>query len=117
MADITKAALSDRVLQHLGVLAAGATAATADTTLVSEEIDATWSRLRKFGLVPFATSAIPDWSQQQLCDIVAYKCAPKYGITGQRLSELAARAREAEFDLNRQVSGFKHKRRTPAEYF
>lgn len=117
MADITEANLSDRVLQHLGILAAGATAASADTTLVEEEIQATWSRLRKFGLAPFALSAIPDWAQQQLCDLVAYECAPKYGITGQRFLELAERARVAEFDLNRQLSGFKHKRRTHAEYF
>ena len=104
MATIAKAALRNRVLEHLGVVAAGATPATADQTLVEEEIDASWQRLRKFGLVPFATSAVPEWAQQQLCDYVAYYCAPKYGVSGQRLLEMRARAKEAEFDLARQVS-------------
>ena len=117
MADIAKAALRNRVLEHLGVLAAGATAATADQTLVDEEIDASHARLRKFGVVPFPTSAIPDWAQQQMCDYVAYKCAPKYGVSGQRLVELAMRAKEAEFDLARQVSGYRHNLRVRPEWF
>ncbi len=116
MADIAKAALRSRVLEHLGIIAAGATPASADQTLVDEEIDASHSRLRKFGLVTFPTSAIPDWAQQQLCDYVAYYVAPKYGISGQRLIELSARATKAEFDLARQVSGYKHPKRVAPEW-
>lgn len=117
MADITKQSLRDRVLQNIGVLAAGATAASLDVTLVEEKIDALYAQLRKFGLVPFPVTSIPDWAQQQMEDIVSYAVAPTYGVTGNRLNELREAKRVGEFDLNRQLSGFKHKRRTPAEYF
>jgi hypothetical protein len=116
MADIAKAALRNRVLEHLNIVAAGATPATSDQTLVDEAIDAAWSRDRRFGTVPFPTSAIPDWAQKQMRAIVAFDVAPAYGITGQRFLELRAEAERAEFDLSRQVSGFKHKR-TPRRLF
>lgn len=117
MADITKQNLRDRVLQNIGVLAAGSTSAVNDQTLVEEAIDAQYAQMRKFRLVPFPVTSIPDWAQQQIEDIVSFAVAPKYGITGGRLGELREAARVGEFNLNRQLSGFKHKRRTPAEYF
>jgi hypothetical protein len=117
MADIDKAALRNRVLEHLSIIAAGQTPATADQTLVEEAIDAAWSRLGKLGLIPFLEDEIPAWAQMQMCDVVAYDVAPKYGISGSRLGELSARATRAEFDLNRQVSGRKHKRTPRRMYF
>ncbi len=117
MADIAKAALRNRVLEHLGVLAAGETAATVDQTLVDELIDAAHSRLRKFGLMPFATSAIPDWAQTPLKEVVAGDAAPAYGMSGQRLMEFKQGALRAESELARQVSGFKHNLRVRADYF
>lgn len=117
MADIAKAALRNRVLEHLSVIAAGQTPATADQTLVDEAIDAAWSRLSAIGnnLVPFPTSAIPDWAQKQLRDIVAYDVAPAYGR--QDLPMLAESARRAEFDLGRQLSGRQQPRTARREYF
>lgn len=108
MADIAKAALGNRVLQNLGVLAAGETAATADTTLVEERIDAVHERLRKLGLAPFATSAIPSWAQSQMCDIASADVAQFYGKSGQELIEYHQRAELGERDLARQVAGFRH---------
>ena len=105
MADITKAALRNRVLEHLGVLGAGETAAAADQTLVDEAVDAAHARLRKFGLVPFPTSAIPSWAQIHLRDAVAGDVAQSYGVSGQRLMEFKQFAKEAERELARQVSG------------
>lgn len=110
MADINKAALRNRVLEHLNVIAAGQTPATADQTLVDELIDAAHARLRKGEVVPFPTSAIPDWAQTHLKHVVAYDAAPTYGITGQRLGELRSEATQGEYHLQRQVSGKKHPR-------
>jgi hypothetical protein len=117
MASIAKDALAVRVLEHLNVLAAGATPADADQTLVEEYIDAAWSRLRALGYAPFLLDEIPEWAQLQMCAIVAHDVAPKFGVTGQREIELRSAADRAEFDLNRQVSGKKHKRRVRQEYF
>jgi hypothetical protein len=117
VADIAKAALRNRVLEHLGVLAAGETAATADQTLVDEVIDAAHSRLRKFGLVPFPTSAIPDWAQVQLRDVVAGEVAQSYGMSGQRLMEFRSTAQRAEYELARQVAGYKHNVPVRGRYF
>ncbi len=108
MADLTKAALVSRVLEHLGVLAAGETAASADSTWVGEALDATYDRLRKFGLVPFDTSAIPSWAQIHLRDAVAGDVAQSYGMSGQRLAEFKQAAEIAERELARQVSGYRH---------
>jgi hypothetical protein len=105
VADIAQAALGVRVLEHLGVLAAGATAAAADTTWVAEAVDAAHARLRARGLVPFPLTAIPSWAQIPLRDIAAADMAQSYGATGQRLLEFRQAAAVAEKELSRQVSG------------
>ncbi len=117
MADIAKAALRNRVLEHLGVLAAGETAASADQTWVDEAIDAAHERLRKFGLAPFATSAIPSWAQIPLRDVVAGDVAQSYGKSGQELLEFKQGAAMGERELARQVAGFKHSVPVRAAYF
>ena len=117
MADLTKAALGARVLEHLGVLAAGETAATVDTTWVAEAIDAAHDRLRKLGYVPFATSAIPSWAQIPLRDIVAGDMAQSYGMSAQRLLEFRQGARQGEIELARQVAGFRHNVSITPKYF
>lgn len=117
MADIAKAALRNRVLEHLGVLAAGGTAATADATLVDEAIDACHERLQKFGLVPFATSAIPSWAQIHLRDYVAGDVAQVFGLGGSRLAEFKEMQKRAEFELHRQLTGHKQPRRVVPEWF
>ena len=117
MADLTKAALGVRVLEHLLVLAAGETAATVDTTWVAEAIDAAHDRLRKLGYVPFPTSAIPSWAQISLRDIVAADMAPSYGISGQRLLGLTSAAKRGETELARQTAGFKHNVPITPSYF
>lgn len=117
MADIAKAALRNRVLEHLGVLAAGETAATADQTWVDEAIDAVHERLRKLGRVPFATSAIPSWAQIPLRDVVAGDVAQSYGMSGQRLMEFKQGAKAGEVELARQVAGFRHNISITPKYF
>jgi hypothetical protein len=117
MADIAKADLRNRVLMHLGVLAAGEAPADDDATLVEEAIDAAHSRLRKFGLVPFATSAVPDWAQIALRNIVAADVATTFGKTGQQLMEFKQAAAAGGLDLARQVAGYRHNVPIKGVYF
>lgn len=117
MADLTKAALCNRVLEHLGVLAAGETAATADSTWAAEAYDAAYDRLRKLGYVPFLTNAIPSWAQIPVRNIVAADVAQSYGMSAQRLMEFKQAALEGERELAKQTAGFKHEVRIKAEYF
>ena len=108
MADLTKAQLSARVLEHLGVKSAANAANGHDDAFVQEAIDAAHDTLRKFGLVPFATSAIPTWAQLPLRDYVAGEVAQAFGHSGQRLMEFKAAAQAGQTKLERQVSGYRH---------
>lgn len=117
MADIAKAALRNRVLEHLGVLAAGETAATVDQTWVEEAIDAAHDRLRKLGYAPFPVGAVPPWAQIPLRDIVAGDVAQSYGMSGQRLMEFKQGAEVGEVELARQVAGFRHNVSITPKYF
>lgn len=117
MASLTKAELRNRVLEHLGVKAASQSASAADGQLVDEAIDAAHARLRKYGLAPFATSAIPEWAQIPLRDYVAGDVAQAFGLGGARLGEFKSGQMAAERELGRQVSGYKHPIPVVAEYF
>ena len=117
MANLTKAQLSARVLEHLGVKAGVQSANASDDALVQEAIDAAHERLRKFGLVPFATSAIPPWAQIQLRDYVAGDVAQAFGLGGARLTEFKQMAQVAERELARQISGYRHSLQITADYF
>lgn len=113
MATLTKAQLRDLVLEHIGVKAAGQSASAEDAAAVETAIDAAHAQLRKFGLVPFATSAIPEWAQIPLRDYVAGDIGHSFGFgdafkPGQTL---------AERELARQVSGYRHPLKIRTEYF
>lgn len=99
------------------MVGAGQAVASEDQSLVDEAIDAGHARLRKFGLVPFALSAIPEWAQVPLRDYVAGDVAQSYGFGGPRLGEFKSAQRMAERDLARQVSGFRHPIRIKTDYF
>lgn len=117
MATLTKAQMATRVLESLGIIASGQTAATADSTLAEEVVDAAWNRLRKLGLAPYAIGTIPEWAQIPLRDYVAYDLAASFGVVGDRLMDLARRRADAERELNRQVSGYRHNLHIKPEYF
>lgn len=116
MSDITKAALRNRVLERLGVLAAGETAATVDQTYVEEVIDAAHEELRKKQLAPFATSAIPSWAQLGLTRWVVAECGPAYGKPWTE-DEVERRKTLAERSLATQVSGFHHDITVPGKFY
>lgn len=117
MADINKAAMRSRVLEHLGVIAAGETPATADQTWVDEAIDAAHERLRKLGYAPFATSAFPSWAQIPFRDVVAGDVAQSYGMSGQRLLEFKQGARDGVTELAKQVAGYRHNLTIKGSFF
>ena len=104
MADLTKAEIRNRVLEHLGVLAAGQGASAEDAALVDEAIDSAHERLRKFGLVPFATSAVPPWAQIPLRDYVAGDVGHAFGFGDSFKPGQVA----AERELAKQVAGYRH---------
>lgn len=113
MATLTKSELRDRVMHHLGVLAVGQSASAEDAALVEEAIDAAHAMLRKFGLAPFATSAVPEWAQVPMRDYVAGAVGKSFGF-GDAFAQGAA---IAERELARQASGYKHALPVVAEYF
>lgn len=115
MANLTKAELAARVLQHLGLLGAGQSASAEDDGLVQEAIDAVHAELRKEGLVPFATSAIPEWAQAPLRDFVAAEVGPAFGMV--TLPEKEARQATARRRLATQVAAMRHPIPIVAEYF
>lgn len=117
MADLTKAQLCARVLEHLGVKSAQNAANGHDQAFAEEAFDSTYERFRKLGLAPFATSAIPSWAQTPLRDAVAGDCAQSFGQSGQRLLEFKAAAREAEKELRRQTAARRHPIRIAPDYF
>jgi hypothetical protein len=116
VADITKAALRNRVLEHLGVLAAGETPATVDQTYVEEIIDAAHEELRKVGTALFATGAIPSWAQIGLRNWVVAECGPTYGKPWSQ-AEVEQRKAQAELQLARQARSKKNGRPTKAYFY
>ncbi len=118
MATVTKSTLAARVMQHLGVLAAGQSAASRDSDLVQESIDTVHDQLGVEGKAPFVTSAIPEWAQGPLRDIVAYEMAGTFGVTSpQRLQILAANERRARQQLAKQLNNGPMPIRTEVDYF
>jgi hypothetical protein len=113
MATLTKAELRNRVLEHLGIKPAGQSASAEDAVLVDEAIDAAHDRLNKFGLVPFATSAIPEWAQVPLRDYVAGDVGRSFGFG----DSLKQQQMLAESELRRQVAGFRHPIPIRVDYF
>jgi hypothetical protein len=94
----------DWALEVLGVKPAGQSASAEDADLVGRYFDAAYSSLRKLGLVPFATTAVPEWAQPSLAAIVAADLTNQYGITGERLADLKSSAAKGRRDLTEQCA-------------
>jgi len=117
MANLTKAAMRDRILEHLGIKGAGQSAASEDELLVSEAIDSAWYRLRAKGLVPFDTSAIPEWAQTPFRDYVAGDVADVFGLQGQRLQSIMERQRMSLKAMSHYVKPERPPMPTQTKYF
>ena len=113
MADMTRAEMIAKVLQDLGVLAAGQSATSEDADKVGKALDACWSELRTLGYAPFATSAIPEWAQNGFGDYVAAEVKPAFGFPVNKEVEQTI----AERKLARQLAGYRQLSSIPAKYY
>ncbi|OFW58440.1 MAG: hypothetical protein A2Y75_01650 [Candidatus Solincola sediminis] len=80
MATMTSQALTLRALERLGVKASDQPASAEDTILAQEQFDAAFAEYRYIGLCPFESSAIPEWAQDGLMQVVASRCSPFFGL-------------------------------------
>lgn len=113
MANLTKAQLANRILEKLGVKAAGQATRSEYTTLVQEKIDAVHDRLRGVGLAPYATSAIPEWAQGPLQDLALAESAPFFG----KPIDVRGVQKAAEREIRRQLANQPHVVQTKADYY
>lgn len=118
MATLTRAQMGDRILENLGLKAAGQSARAEDATTALEAFDGVYQRLRRTGQAPFPTSAVPEYAQRPLIAIASYELKDHYGIAGERLQSLAEAFQRATNDLAAQTSGKHDPRvRTKARYY
>lgn len=117
MATLTRAEVAERALQALGVLAAGQDAVAEDTNRAGEAVDYVHALLRKEGLAPWATSAVPEWAQSAFIHLVAVELVPTFGVSGERLQSLMALADKGRKDLCIQMFGERHQLPVKAYYF
>ena len=112
MATWTKAELAAKVLEYVGVVPAGQSAAAEDSTLVESVIDSVHDQLDSEQLVPFATSAIPTWAQWPLVKYLAVEVGPAFGKPFPE--QLKMRARQ---ELERSSAGYRHPIEGKTRYF
>jgi hypothetical protein len=86
---MTPQELRKAALQELQVLPAGQDASPEDDAVVSARYDALYDMLLSEGLVAWASGDdIPEYAQNPVTQMLAYFCAPAFGIAGQRLVDL-----------------------------
>lgn len=117
MATMTKAEIAARALEALGVKAASQSTNALDGARAEEAVDAVHARLRKEGLAPFATSAVPEWAQSQLINIVAMDLVPAFGVGGLRLQLVASAAQQGRADLVSQCAAMVPNIAAKSEFF
>ena len=99
MATTTKAVLRNRVLEELGVLAAGETANSNDADVVDARIELINDQYIENGVSHWATSAIPDYAVEPLITITAARCAPAFGLNENVITRLKMEAVGADVSL------------------
>lgn len=105
MATMTSAALSLRALEYLGIKSPDQAASAEDTVLAQERFDAAFSEYRFRGMCPFEASAIPEWAQDALIQIVAARCSPYFGKGTAEQLELTG-SRKLAIQLSHDRQGF-----------
>lgn len=113
----TKADLRDSVLERLGVLGAGATAAQEDAALVERTIDRYHETLVGEGLANWATSDIPDEVMVPLTWIFAGLLARPFELNEQEVVNLENEITLGRNALRRQISVKAKSEPVTAEYF
>ena len=79
------------VLENLGVLAGGQTVSAEDRDVIERRMSSVFAQLSAEDLIDVADEEnIDSAAALSLADIVTMNCVTPYGITGQKLMELAA---------------------------
>lgn len=109
----------DSILDDLGIRGAGQSASSEDAIKAGEGLDSLHARLQgmKQNLAPFELSDIPSWAKTPISIIAAYELCPAFGITGDRLQDLASRYELMRQELAQQVTSHKTPFRVRASYF
>jgi hypothetical protein len=101
---MVRADMVSLILEMLGVKAAGQSAPSEDSSTASTGLGSIYDRLEADGLAPFELSAIPDWAITPIATMCAYELCPHFGITGERLADIASRYNGSQEELQRQVA-------------
>lgn len=104
MADKTRAQMIDWILEVVGAKPAGQSASAEVGDVAGRYYDSAYARLRKRGLVPFGSGAVPEWAQAPLAHYVARDCAATFGVTGEQLGKLELEANWSVRELTEQVA-------------
>lgn len=105
MADLTRAEMADRALEAIGAKAAGQSASAEDANRAMEAYDVVYYSLRKDQMAPFSLSAVPEWAQGPIINLVGRELAATFGIAGTRLALILELADQGYLSLARQMSG------------
>lgn len=88
---MTEPEFCDTVLENLGVLAAGQTASAEDVAIIKRRMTAVFAQLEQEDIASVPdTENIDDGQAMPLADVVTLACTAPFGISGQKLMELAA---------------------------
>ena len=79
MANWTAAELRNAALRKLGILGQAQTANADNAKLADDAWTSLHPQLRKDGLAPFTSAAVPEWAQQPCSKIVAGEIAEEFG--------------------------------------
>jgi hypothetical protein len=102
---MTEAEFIDTVAENLGLLATGQSLANEDAAIIRKRCAAVFARLAREELTTVADpDDVPAAEALALADIAAFECGVPFGLTGQKLQELAASANAARDSLRLVVS-------------
>jgi hypothetical protein len=99
MANLTRAEMIDRVLEHLGVKPAEQSASAADVKAVGEVLDSCHARLRAENRALFETQSVPPDAQIPFRDVVALDCSTLFGVGAERMQLLVMGEQKARREL------------------
>ncbi len=91
MAVWTQAEWADKALEALGVKAATQGASAEDGATSQAAARSLFERLQNEGLTNFEISAVPEWAQTPMQDILAWELVPSFGVSNQRRQDLNQR--------------------------
>lgn len=118
MATMTAAEMADRVLENLGIKAAGESASAEDATLAIEAVTSVRAELVRDGIAQWAADVIPEWAQLPVRDLVSFELRNAFGLAGERRAAIESAYGPALAKLQRQTAGKHDPRvRTVARYY